>query len=622
MCGFSGCLGSNNWVNKEKAHSIVTAMNRSIEHRGRDGSGVYLDVNNGLLLGHQRLSIIDIEGGVQPLTDIDGRATIVFNGEIYNYKQLRKELTSLGNRFKTKSDTEVLLLAYLQWGDSCLTRLRGMFAFAIWDQQKKKLFCARDRAGIKPFYYYWDGKFFIFASEIKAILQHPKVRVSKNLNALSHYLQFQYIKSPETIYDTIFKLPAAHSLLLQSNKLILNQYWNINSIDIIDNISESEAIEKVSAILEESVLIHLNSDAPLGAFLSGGVDSAAIVALMEKNQSKPLSTYTAKFNNPFFDESIEAKNLANFYKTNHIESVVDINISEDFEKIIYHLDEPFADASAIPTYYLCREASLHVKVCLSGDGGDELFAGYNWYSELLKLQSLQNQLPHFMASGISSLLRHTLPSTYKGAEFIKNLGYKPEQQHINLMSYFGEQELAKLCNFSLIDSSIDKYEKSQISNKTGDIIKDAQRYDFETYLSEDILMKVDKMSMAHGLEVRVPLLDHHVVEAAMGIPTRYMINKNKRKIVFKKGLKNLVPEATLNRKKKGFSAPINQWLNGELNEQFGDLLLSPNSKGSAMFDRKQVEILWKKSQNSSIHVGINEKLWTLFCFEMWQSVYQ
>ena len=625
MCGICGSLGPANWQPREAAEKSVKDMCTSIAHRGNDGHGIYQDASQGIFLGHQRLSIIDIQGGAQPLSDRNNKAWIVFNGEVYNFKALRVELRKLGFQFQTESDTEVVVQAYLAWGEACVEKLEGMFAFAIWDSRDNSLFCARDHFGMKPFYYYWNGQHFVFASEIKSLLKHPLVSSVQDTAAFKSYLQYKYIPAPDTIYKNIKKLPAATWLKIKAGQFKIQNYWDIARISENNTFNESQYGEKLYDHLESAVLSHMNSDVPLGAFLSGGIDSSVIVGLMGQSKANPIKTFTARFNNEAFNESHYAANVSKHFCTNHHELTINMNVKEDLEKIIYHLDEPFADASAIPTYYICREARKSVTVCLSGDGGDELFAGYNWYSELIRLQSLKRAIPDRLASVLSNLSGRLLPTTYPGASLFKNLNLQPQKQHANLMSCFSDDDIDRLCHlYNGPNEALSAFQQtySGYSGPSDDVVKMAQITDIQTYLVEDILMKVDKMSMAHGLEVRVPMLDHKLVELAMGMPTALKINGNDRKKILKRSVKNLLPKETLNRSKQGFSAPVEQWLKEDLRDMFGDLLLAPNTQDSGMFDRKEVEKLWHKFSNNKVHVGLSERLWTLLCYEAWHSVYQ
>ena len=621
MCGICGFLQPVGVLPQDSMHLVLDNMCASIAHRGNDDKGKYIDHCQGLGLGHQRLSIIDLKGGHQPLCDSNELAYIVFNGEIYNYIELRQELLSIGCAFKTDSDTEVILQAYLQWGDGCVNKLRGMFSFAIWDRARQRLFCARDRIGIKPFYYYWDGKSLIFASEIKALIKHPHVKTEQDLDSLDSFLRFQYIPAPNTIYKNIYKLSPAHTLILENEKIITSKFWDIYASTEIPLTNKSLVLEELRNTLEDSVSLHMQSEVPLGAFLSGGIDSTAIVALMSQYSNTPIKTQTASFANIDFDESRHARSVAEYYKTSHQESLVEMTLVDDLDKIIYHLDEPFADASAIPTYYLSREARKRVTVSLSGDGGDELFTGYDWYSELSRLQFINRYAPKLLASGISKYIGPLLPVSLRGASLIRNLGFNSQQQHLNLVSCFSNIELEKLCQFSsdlksrLPDKIIENLYQKGASQL--DAVSAAQLVDLQSYLVEDILMKVDKMSMAHGLEIRVPLLDHKVVELSMRIPIDFKLKGNQRKIILKESMQDIIPRQFMERQKQGFNAPIAEWLKGELREKFEDTVLSSQTTNSAVFNNKEVVKLWKKFNKSVFHVGLPERLWTLFCYELW-----
>ncbi len=601
-------------------------MCATLVHRGNDGSGRFIDADNGVVLGHQRLSIIDLDGGSQPLHDLERRAYIVFNGEIYNYRELRHQLEQSGCRFHSDSDTEVILQAYLTWGNECVNRLRGMFAFAIWSVERKELFCARDRLGIKPFYYFWNGKHFIFASEIKALLIHPYVEKILDFGSVSAYLRFRYVPPPRTIFKNINKLPAAHVLTIHGATLDTKRFWGIPRVGIDQRNIRSNVQPALRKALSEAVNLHMISDVPLGAFLSGGVDSTVITALMSQFSNSSIKTHTASFSDSTLDEGPYAREAANYFMTDHWDQLVQTQVSEDFERIIYHLDEPLADASAVPTYYLCREARKRVTVCLSGDGGDELFAGYNWYGELSRLQRLGRVLPTRFSSFLSNALGTVMPETLRGAALIKNLGIPPILQHLNLIDCFSASELKKILRYQDKEyfSAELLFENvySSIGSDSHDVVRSAQLVDLQTYMAEDILMKVDKMSMAHGLEVRVPMLDHYVVEQAMSIPSSFNLSGKQRKLLLKESMSDLVPGRFMDRSKHGFAAPVDQWLKNDLYELFGDLLLAPSTSNSGLFERGELLKIWQKFSGSSFHVGLSERLWTLFCFEMWNHVYR
>ncbi len=620
MCGICGFISGN--AREEGALTgIVSAMSTALRHRGPDDSGRYIDTTHGVGFGHQRLSIIDLSGGHQPLADATQRYWIVFNGEIYNYKALRRQLQQCGHHFATDSDTEVILHAYMEWGEQCLQHLRGMFAFAIWDSVTQTLFCGRDRLGIKPFYYYWNGHTLVFASEIKAILQHPDVRADIDSQAVAEYLQLQYITAPKTVFKHIAKLPAGHSLRLENGHLNLTRYWQLPMQPVI--CTQQEAAEALRELLEEAVALHMISDVSLGAFLSGGADSSAVVGLMSQVGAGPIKTHTAVFDQLDHDESIYARQVAELFQTQHAESPVGMDLAGDLSTILWHLDEPFADASAVPSYYLSKATRERVKVSLSGDGGDELFCGYNWYSELARLQQIDQWLPSSAMKGLGKAFASILPQTLRGTTFLNNLGEPGWRQHYNLRTFFTEAELQTLLTDApAADGRLEQYYQDSHSQWPGvDRVKAAQLVDMQSYMVEDILMKIDKTSMAHGLEVRVPLLDHKVVEYAANLPTGFHLQGERRKCVLKNSVRDIVPAALMDRKKHGFSAPVAQWLLNDLNELAGDLLLSPNTQRSGLFNQKAVADLWGSLRQGRGHVGIADRCWAVLCFELWYATF-
>jgi asparagine synthase (glutamine-hydrolysing) len=621
MCGICGFYSKR--FDSEKTQmmtGVINSMTNAIQHRGPDEDGHYIS-SHGAALGHRRLSIIDISNGKQPFLDSSGNNVLVFNGEIYNFKEIRTELLCHGFNFNTNSDTEVLLQAYRYWGSSCVDHLRGMFAFAIWDDNKKTLFCARDHVGIKPFYYYWDNHTFVFASEIKSILQFPWLTTVIDEPSLVEYMKYQYIPSPETIYKDIYKLPAAHTLEFNGDEVITKKYWEIPIDHDDENFIESVYMSELESELENSVSYQMESDVPLGAFLSGGVDSSAVVSMMAKLSKNKINTNTAYFSASAHDESEHARYLADFLSTSHVESKIDFNIADDIDKILWHMDEPFADPSSIPTYYLCRETVKRVKVSLSGDGGDELFAGYNWYQELFDLRKFNPNSAFSSAIGGSAKL---LPPNFKGVQRLRNIGKNPIDQHANLLTAFDVSELSRYLNIDM--QHIQKkslhhriYEGLQLNGD--DYIKAAQLADFNSYLVDEVLMKVDKMSMANSLEVRVPLLDHKFVEMAFKAPSTLNFSVSGRKAILKNMISDMLPPGYLDRPKQGFTAPVDDWLRNDLNEMFVDTFFTTNNV-SGVVNKKEIEKLWKKfHKNRSYHSGIVLRLWILFCFERWYKIF-
>lgn len=620
MCGICGVF-SPDAVRDDSLKMGVARMCKLIEHRGPDEHGVYADVEHGLALGHQRLSIIDVTDGQQPLSNNDQSLWIVFNGEIYNYCDLRKRLADKGHKFKTHSDTETILLAYSEWGEACVDYLRGMFSFVIWDAKENKVFCARDHVGIKPLYYYWDDINFIFASELKAVIAHDLVKQEINHDAIVNYLRLQYIPAPDTIFKNINKLPAAHTLSIKNGQLKLNKYWNIDINSNVFSGGDEEARQCLRKRLQESVDMQLVSEVPIGAFLSGGTDSSVVVGLMDNKMQGSIKTQCVGFEQREYDERKYARYIADRFETDHSESMVHLAIDEELDKIIWHMDEPFADASAIPTYYLCREARKRVTVCLSGDGGDELFSGYNWYEELARLSRMDNKVPQRLRKTVGGLLLNHVPTTLKGGTLLRNIAAEHSTRHKNLRSCFSDSFIDSLLverpsrKLNEIVHPIDAlYENI---GKTDDVVKAAQLVDFQSYMVEDILMKVDKMSMAHSLEVRVPILDHKVVELAFSLETRLKMTAESRKIILKESVSDLIPRDFFERKKQGFSVPMRYWLQNQLKERVGDFLLSGTKSQSGLFRQKSVERLWKQFNKQAYRIDLENHIWSLLSFELW-----
>ncbi len=620
MCGICGVF-SPGAVRDDSLKMGVARMCKLIEHRGPDEHGVYADVEHGLALGHQRLSIIDVTDGQQPLSNNDQSLWMVFNGEIYNYRDLRKRLADKGHKFKTHSDTETILLAYSEWGEACVDYLRGMFSFVIWDAKENKVFCARDHVGIKPLYYYWDGINFIFASELKAVIAHDLVKQEINHDAIVNYLRLQYIPAPDTVFKNINKLPAAHTLSIKNGQLKLNKYWTIDINSNVFSGGDEEARQCLRKRLQESVDMQLVSEVPIGAFLSGGTDSSVVVGLMNNKMQGSIKTQCVGFEQREYDERKYARYIADRFETDHSESMVHLAIDEELDKIIWHMDEPFADASAIPTYYLCREARKRVTVCLSGDGGDELFSGYNWYEELARLSRMDNKVPQRLRKTVGGLLLNHVPTTLKGGTLLRNIAAEHSTRHKNLRSCFSDSFIDSLLverpsrKLNEIVHPIDAlYENI---GKTDDVVKAAQLVDFQSYMVEDILMKVDKMSMAHSLEVRVPILDHKVVELAFSLETRLKMTAESRKIILKESVSDLIPRDFFERKKQGFSVPMRYWLQNQLKERVGDFLLSGTKSQSGLFRQKSIESLWKQFNKQAYRIDLENHIWSLLSFELW-----
>ena len=624
MCGIAGHWSVHSLLAESQLSKKVQKMCQAVKHRGPDDFGLYVDAGSGLALGHQRLSIIDLETGQQPICDQRRDIWLVFNGEIYNYQELRQALQKRGYIFRTKSDSETIVYAYQEWGEECVNYFQGMFAFTIWDKKKRQLFCARDRLGIKPLYYYWNHLDFIFCSELKGVVANDSVEKQLNSQALSDYLRMSYSPGPQTFFNKVHKLPAGHVLTVKNGQCQVKQYWSISDSNTkTAQLSFDDASDELRCRLQQSVDDCLVSDVPIGAFLSGGVDSSTIVSLMSKSMDEPVLSHCVGFKSQHLDERKYAAQVAKFTGCDHRDSLVEINIGEKLDEIIWHMDEPFADASAIPAYYLCEAARERVTVCLSGDGGDELFSGYNWYAEIARLSRIDEIIPPWVKKCLIRPVFEGLPNYYRGTTFLKNIGASSVRRHENLVSCFDEQHIGRL----LDDDIKPDIQLHPLSIKYRDLpdnldsVTLAQLGDMQTYLVEDILMKVDKMSMAHSLEVRVPFLNHKVVEFAFQQPSRYKIHGNQQKVLLKSCMSDLIPPDILDRKKQGFSTPLRKWLLYDLKERVGDLLLSGSRSHSGTFKTTEVNKLWNQFQRGGCYIDLSTHIWTLLCYEIWHEQY-
>jgi len=617
MCGITGKI----YLAKDRTidSGELKQMTDIISHRGPDDEGFYINKNIGL--GFRRLSIIDLNTGHQPLSNESGNKWIVFNGEIYNFLELREGLRQKGYSFKTKTDTEVILKLYEEYGVLCLQYLRGMFAFAIWDNDTQQLFCARDRFGIKPFYYYNDKDKFVFGSEIKAILKSKNIDKTLSTDALDSYFTFGYITSDLSIYKEIKKLQPAHYLLLSFKKKVtleIKKYWEI-VFEPDYSKTENQWAQEVEAALSESVKLHMISDVPLGAFLSGGIDSSSVVALMSINSTKPIKTFSIGFKEQRYNELKYAREIAEKYGCDHHEQIVEPGSIDLLPKLVSAYDEPFADSSAIPTYYVSKIAREKVTVVLSGDGGDELFAGYdlyqglkNYYSSALSFNSpLLNKL-------IWGNVHKMLPQNIKG----KNGTYFLSKDR-KLMSAYStiwrkSERKRLLLNYGIIDFAMaSEVYKEDILKKHPDydFVTNMQNMDLQTYMVDCILTKVDRASMINSLEVRVPFLDHKFAELSFRIPWNFKFHKKELKYILKRAMAPYLPKNILDHPKQGFSVPLEFWFKKDLKQYVNDTLLSGNPLLSSFLDKKYIEKILLKNQNGQ--VDFSRKIWPLIFFEEW-----
>ena len=615
MCGIAGIADV---TGRPVDHRLLRAMTTVQTHRGPDGEGFVCRGPVGL--GHRRLAIIDLATGDQPMSNEDGSIWIVFNGEIYNFRELRRELEARGATFGTSSDTEVILRAYELDGPDCVRRLRGMFAIAILDERARRLFLARDRAGIKPLVYSWNGQRLLFASELKGILEDPSFPRTLDRNAVGEYLTHHYVPAPRTIFSAARKLPPASTLVLplDGGAPVVSRYWTLRFSPSAST-SEADWVDGLRAQLDSAVRSHMVSDVPIGAFLSGGVDSSAVVALMARASTAPIRTFAIGFDQAEFDELDYARQVARRYGTEHHEYVVTPNALEVLPKLVWHFDEPFADSSAIPTYYVSQITRQHVTVALSGDGGDENFAGYRRYARALELKA--------SGGGAAGLLRplialaaRILPVGAPGQAYAALRGAAGVEQYFRLVTYERAETLRRLLAPSLrglADSAADaaSFARLEAEIGPGDYVSALQQIDIRTYLPDDILTKVDRTSMAVSLEARVPLLDHMLMEYVATIPSALKLRAGTGKYLLKRAMAGYLPDEVLTRRKMGFGVPLASWFRGELRDMARDVLLSRSARERDVFCIPEVERLLRVHESG--RRDWSARLWAIMCFELW-----
>ncbi len=618
MCGIAGIVGTEPGAVIEAA--AVQRMCRTIVHRGPDDEGIFVKGSVGL--GMRRLSIIDLAGGHQPIFNEDKTVWIVFNGEIYNFPELRPELEKLGHRFSTDTDTEVIVHLYEEFGADCVQKLRGMFAFAIYDERRRKLLLARDRLGKKPLHYaLLDGR-FLFGSEIKALLAIAPELKEIDHEGLLQFFYFGYIPDPYTAFVRIRKLPPGHLLEFQNGQISVRQYWDLPTFGTHEPGSDEECLEELENRLAEAVRMRLISDVPLGALLSGGVDSSTVVALMARASSKPVKTFSIGFRNDDFNEARYFRAVAERFNTDHHELVVEPNFGETLDKLTGVLEEPFADSSILPTYYVCCLARQHVTVALSGDGGDELFAGYDRY-----LVNHRRRVFDLIPSWAGRLYRDQvfprLSSSTRGRRYAYNVSLPSRERYLDGISFlpvldgrcdlFSEDFLTTAQHYP---SPLELFRNYFDNSPARDHLSRLLYLDTKTYLAADILTKVDRMSMATSLEVRVPILDHVFVEWVTQLPVQWKLHGRTRKYILKKLAGRVgVPREVLHRRKQGFSLPLVHWMRTELKGELARLLLEPRTLQRGYLKPAAVrEILDEHFRGRRDRSG---EIWLLLLFELW-----
>jgi len=615
MCGISGVATFRDSGVPEGAIQKITD---ALRHRGPDEDGFFRDPGGRAALGHRRLSIIDLSSGRQPIFNEDGRIAIVFNGEIYNYLEIRTELEQKGHTFSTRSDTEVIVHLYEEMGPDCVRRLRGMFAFALWDGHREALFLARDRVGKKPLYYAYANGVLYFASEIQALYEVPEIPKELDYEAIDLYLTYSYIPSPHSIYQSIRKLPPAHRLLFNAEGVAVSRYWRPDYRPKI-RVDYEEAKRELLRIFAEAVRLRLISDVPLGAFLSGGVDSSAVVAQMSRLSDRPVKTFSIGFSDKEYNELAYAREVARLYKTDHQEFMVEPSGLDILSEVVRHYGEPYGDASAIPVWYLSRFTRQQVTVALNGDGGDELFGGYFWYRVIhsfnraaligrplarAALSLGEGLLPRRLRRGLELLSRDE-PKRFQALRSFLDAKDRAALYHEAFRQKLAAGAEEYLCR--LYDTSLpEDYDRSF-------------QADFLSYLPEDLLVKVDRASMAHGLECRSPFLDQELVDFACSLPPEWKIRGDKSKRILKEAVQDWFPEGFVDRRKMGFTVPIGKWFRGELRPFIWDRLVSGPLSRIPLLETETIKtVLTEHFEGVRDH---ETRIWNILMLSLWFEQY-
>src|SRR6266568_4250650 len=614
MCGIAGFIDAER--SRENAEQLIDRMCQVIRHRGPDDQGAW--VGDGVALGIRSSDLIDLAGGHQPIFNEDQSILVILNGEIYNYCELQKELQERGHHFRTNSDTEAIVHAYEEYGDDCVKHLRGMFTFAIWDRNRQRLLAARDRFGKKPLNYYWDGQKLIFGSEIKSILEAGIPREINSI-ALDEYLVYRYVPTPNTLFKGVMKLPAAHILVYENGQISTKRYWELPFRPTCKD-DEATAIERTRALLKEAVEVRLMSDVPLGAFLSGGIDSSIAVGLMSSMMSQPVKTFSIGFEEDDFSELPYARQVAQHFGTDHHEFFVRPELISVLPQLVWAYDEPFADASMLPTYYVSKLAREHVTVVLTGDGGDEIFGGYIPYRREWLISRIPPALRFLLAFGsgfmpdgmrgkkrLGSLLRD-LPTRAVQSQMIFAADSRP--------SLYSPEYYAQVRDHNPYERLTSEFRA--VSDL--DVRAQLQYVDVRAYLANDILVKVDKASMFNSLETRAPLLDQYLVEYVASLPSTLRTRNGVLKYLLKKVAADLLPAEILTRRKQGFGVPIKHWFRGDLNGYAHELLLSTRARQRGILDPQFISKMLKAHTSTRL-VNQSEAIWALLCLELWFQIY-
>jgi len=631
MCGICGFVSLNG--NESISKNCLSAMNNVMQHRGPDDEGTYFDCPIGensfsVGLGHRRLSIIDLSvQGHQPMSNEDGSVWIVYNGEVYNFIELKDFLIKKGHKFKSHTDTEVIIHLYEEKGKECVNYLRGMFAFAIWDTKKKILFAARDRLGIKPFYYYYDSDKLVFASEVKSILKSGKVQPQVNKEVIDAYLTFGYVPAPQTMFSDIIKLQPGYMLTYEQGKLSVEQYWDINGIEQSQDKGEEYYLEQFRGLLGDCVKMRLISDVPLGVFLSGGIDSSTVVGLMSRmSPEKQVKTFCVGYKDKQSSELEYARIVAKYFNTEHHEFYLEpADFYSFIPKLVWHLDEPVVEAAAIPLYFISKLAHEYVTVLLSGEGADELFAGYYIYKKMEMIESYR-RLPSWIRKNFSDpLLINSIVSDKKKKMFRHYLNLPLEERYLGVSVELTPEIKSQLYdpefsleygNLKLPYEYLSPYYR-RISHK--DALTKMLYIDTKVWLPDDLLIKADKMSMATSVELRVPFLDYKLVEFAMSVPSKYKMHNSTTKYLLKKSVKSLLPKEIIHRKKKGFPVPINAWFKGDFSEKAAAVLMDGKSLKRGIFRSDNIAKLIKTHKQGK--EDYSRLLFSLIMLEFWHNIF-
>jgi len=616
MCGIAGRF--NYAPSHPVDRDVLAAMTDAVSHRGPDAAGYFHA--SGIGLGHRRLSVIDLATGDQPLANEDGQVQVIFNGEIYNFAEVRAELIARGHRFRTSSDSEVIVHGYEEWGEQCVARFRGMFAFAVYDARVHRLLLARDRLGVKPLHYAEVDGGIVFGSEIKSLLQDPAVSREWRPEAIDDYLTLLFIPAPHTIYAGIHKLPPAHTLVAEQGRVRLSKYWDLEFTGDGDPRREADYLEELDALLREAVSLRLVSDVPLGAFLSGGIDSSTVVAYMKETSATAPVTMAVGFEHQAYDESRHAETVARHLQCEFHALVASPQIETLLPKLAWHFDEPFADSSAVPTYYVSHAARQLVTVALSGDGGDELWAGYAHHRVEQAEQQARTALGP--ARHVASWLGRAMPLSVKGARALRHLGEPADEayarKHVNGTFDLAARSRLYAGDFTRSVSGSDPLAALRTAYRScasSDPMDRVLYADARVYMVDDVLTKVDRMSMAVSLEAREPLLDHKLLEFAARVPIGLKLKDGRSKYLLRRNLERRVPRSIVERGKSGFAAPIGEWLRGPLAGMTSDLLLDGRLRQRGLFDETEVRRLWDDHRRRRAEHP--HRLWQLLMLELW-----